>query len=240
MNNILALMCGIDIPIPECQLVLHQPTMKEIAYIGEDDFFTGIQTFCVNKNLLSQDKVNLDDISNFQIFMMIMQDKTTTEKKQAVLALCSLLFPKKRVVFSPRAITFMEDDLETIMVDENNFDFLQEVIKDVFCVRSDTSQGFNPQSEKAKEIAAKLMRARQRVAEQHGADRTSAFVQYISVLTIGINSMSLMDCINLTMFQLYDLIERYGLHTNWNLDIQSRLAGGKPDSKPDNWMKNIH
>jgi len=42
------------------------------------------------------------------------------------------------------------------------------------------------------------------------------------------------------MFQLYDLIERYNLYINWDLDIRSRLAGGKPDSRPDNWMKNIH
>jgi len=30
------------------------------------------------------------------------------------------------------------------------------------------------------------------------------------------------------------------LWLNWDLDIKSRLAGGKPDEHPDNWMKNIH
>jgi hypothetical protein len=45
---------------------------------------------------------------------------------------------------------------------------------------------------------------------------------------------------DLTMYQIYDLMERYSLYTNWDLDIRSRLAGGKPDSKPDNWMKIIH
>jgi len=30
------------------------------------------------------------------------------------------------------------------------------------------------------------------------------------------------------------------LYTNWDIDIRSRLAGAKPDSQPDNWMKNIH
>lgn len=52
--------------------------------------------------------------------------------------------------------------------------------------------------------------------------------------------MSLDKCINLTVYQLYDLIERYGLHVGWDLDIKSRLAGGKPDDKPDDWMKDIH
>ena len=44
----------------------------------------------------------------------------------------------------------------------------------------------------------------------------------------------------LTMFQLYDLIERFTLYMAWDLDIKQRLAGGKPEEHPDNWMKNIH
>jgi len=41
--------------------------------------------------------------------------------------------------------------------------------------------------------------------------------------------MSISDCYNLTMYQLFDLVERYMLYINWDLDIRSRLAGGKPD-----------
>ena len=39
---------------------------------------------------------------------------------------------------------------------------------------------------------------------------------------------------------MYDLIERYSLYIHWDMDIRSRLAGAKPESKPDDWMKNIH
>ena len=61
MDIRLALMCGTDIPVPECQLVVHQPKIKEIALIGEQDFFMGAQTFCVNKKLFTQDKGILDN-----------------------------------------------------------------------------------------------------------------------------------------------------------------------------------
>ena len=84
------------------------------------------------------------------------------------------------------------------------------------------------------------MRGRQRVAEQKGENNASIFSQYVSTLTIGLSSMSLKDAMDLTIFQLYDLVERYMLYVNWDMDIKSRLAGGKPDSQPDNWMKNIH
>jgi hypothetical protein len=39
---------------------------------------------------------------------------------------------------------------------------------------------------------------------------------------------------------LYDSLERFGLYNAWTIDLKVRLAGGKPDDKPENWMKNIH
>ena len=93
-----------------------------------------------------------------------------------------------------------------------------------------------------KEIADKLMRARQRVAAQKQAEQGSgsAFAQYVSMLTVGLGSMSLGDCLNLTVYQMYDLVERYSLYINWDIDMKSRLAGAKPDKPVDNWMKQIH
>ena len=52
--------------------------------------------------------------------------------------------------------------------------------------------------------------------------------------------MSLQELMDLTMYQLYDLVERYQLYISWDIDIRARLAGAKPDDHPDNWMKNIH
>jgi hypothetical protein len=85
------------------------------------------------------------------------------------------------------------------------------------------------------------MRGRQRVAAQKdGGTTQSAFSRYLSILTIGLGSMSLHNLTNCTMYQLYDLIERYILYINWDINIRTRLAGGKPDTQPEDWMKNIH
>ena len=92
MDIRLALMAGIDIPIPELQLTVHQPTLKEIAYIGETDFFIGVQCLCLYKSMFVQDKDGLDAITNFQIFMTIMSEKETADKKYAVMQVFQLLF----------------------------------------------------------------------------------------------------------------------------------------------------
>ena len=237
----LALMCGTDIPVPECQIVIHQPRIKEIALIGEKEFFIGAQSLCVTRTVLnSQDESVLENTSNFQIFMTIMSEKETRDKKAAVQQLLPILIPGYKIIFTPRSIVLSNQDGQ-ILIDENNFDILQNVLMEVFCFKSGMNQDtFNPKNDKAKEIAEKLMRGRQRIAEEKGQDSGSALVQYTSVLTVGLNSMSMQDVINLTLFQLYDLVQRYTLFINWDIDIKTRLAGGKPDSQPDNWMKNIH
>lgn len=236
----LALMAGIDIPIPSCQLVIHQPTLQEIAFIGEEDFFTGVQTLCLNKAMIIEDKDVLDNTTNFEVFMTVMQDKEAIEQKQAVTKLLQVLFPKQKIMFTPRAILVQSPEL-TVMIDEENFEEVQGYLRCIFC-EEDTpmdTRGFNPANAKAKEIADKLMRGRRRVAEQNGSANSSLFSIYISSLSIGLQMVP-MKLLSLTMFQLFDLVERYSLYTAWDLDIRVRLAGGTPDSKPDNWMKNIH
>lgn len=242
MDIRLALMAGIDIPVPECQFVVHQPRIKEIAMIGEEDFFTGIQYLCINKNMFSEDKTALQNTNNFHIFMTVMQEKEAADKKAAVKQVLALTLPQFNVLFTPRSIICNSEDAVGLIIDETNFDFFQDVLRQIFCINSDMNgkhATFNPANKKAKEIADKLMRGRQRVAEQKQSSG-SMFAQYISIITVGIASMNLEEALNLTMFQVYDLIQRYTLYTNWDLDVKTRLAGEKPDKQVENWMKNIH
>lgn len=242
MDYRLSLICGTDMLIPECNLVAHQPRIKEISFIGESDFFIGAQTLCLHKTMFIEDKTILDSINNFQIFMTIMLQDETKDKKANILNVLNLLFPSYKVNVTPNSLLFMKEGVPPITVDGNNFEALQEVLRLIFCMHNGPmdQQAFNPANDKAREIAQKLMRGRQRVATQNGNSNVSVFSQYMSILTIGLGSMSLQDLTNLTMFQLYDLMERYTLYTAWDLDVRQRLAGGKPEGTPDNWMKNIH
>lgn len=241
MDIKLALELGSDIPIPECQLVLHQPTMKEIAFMGEHEFFVGVQTLTLHKSMfMDKDKGVPESITNFQIFMTIVNGKETADKKEIVKQLFLIIFPKYKVLFTPNSILFQDDNGNHI-VDANNFESLQEILRMVFCVNSTDmdKQAFNPANDAAKEIAEKLMRGRQRVAAQSGENNHSIFSQYLSVLVIG-TQLGFNELQTYTMYQIFDLMERYSLYTNWDIDLRCRLAGGKPDTQPDNWMKNIH
>lgn len=238
----MALMTGVDIAVPELQLTLHQPSIKEISMIGEQEFFIGIQVLTVKKNLYIQDEAVLAQTSNFQIFMTMINEKQMADKKSAVLQVLSLIIPKFKVVFTPRSMILNSPEVN-ITIDEDNFEFLQNVLIAQFCLSGSGQENFNPKSKKAQEIAQKLMKARQKVAAQKAAESgsdKSMFNQYLSILTVGLNSMGLFDLMKLTMYQLYDLIERYMLYINWDIDIRSRMAGAKNDKPVENWMKQIH
>lgn len=240
MDTRLAMICGTDIPVPSCQLVLHQPTLEEISYIGEKDFFSGAQTLCLHKSMFIEDKILLMTTTNFQIFMMIMSEKEAKDKKEAVKSVLTLLLPDYQILFTPNSLVFKKDDI-TILIDEENFEIFQEALRDIFCMNDGPmdQQTFNPINDKAKAIADKIMKGRQKVAELKGNSNVSVFTQYISMLTIGLH-ISMLELKKLTMFQLYDLVERFMLYINWDIDLRSRLAGAKPDEHPENWMKNIH
>lgn len=240
MDTRLSLMCGTDYPVPECQLVIHQPRIKEIAFIGEADFFTGIQCLCLNKSMFVKDESLLRDTNNFQIFMTIMSEKEAADKKFAVQQVFTLIFPKYKVMMTPRSVLLSGDGM-TIQIDEKNFESLQAALTNICCLKTGPmdQQSFNPANAKAREIAEKLMRGRAKVAAEKGQSNISIFSQYLSILTVGLH-IPMQELMDLTMFQLYDLVERYMLYINWDMDVRCRLAGGKPDNQPDNWMKNIH
>ena len=76
MDLRLGLMCGIDLPIPDLQTTIHQPKIKEIAFVGEKDFFLGVQCLCIDKSIIAnQGESLLVNTNNFQIFMTMMKEK---------------------------------------------------------------------------------------------------------------------------------------------------------------------
>ena len=203
-------------------------------------FFTGIQLLALNKELYIEDEDMLSQVSNFQLFIEIMNQTELAERREAVLQVLTLILPQEKVIFTPRSMMFNSSD-KNIIIDEGNFETFQHLIKTIFCLSKSDNDSFNPQGKKAKEIAKKLLKGRQIAAQQNAQQNGgSMFGRYLSVLTVGIGSMRLQDCCELTMYQLYDLLERYMLYVNWDMEIRARMAGAKGDKPIEDWMKNIH
>ena len=251
--NKLMLLTGVDVPIPDLQLTMHQPRIKGISYLGEIDYFSTVQLLCFDKKTIiaanPQGASHLSVMSDFQIFMTLINgtDETNRKAVQAKLIdIFTVMFRGYTVQFLPNGLGLFFNNPQTkhqVVINDINFDVFKQSIMEITAVRNSVggeNSNFNPRNKKAAEIAAKILKGRARAAADKGYSADGVLGRYVSILTVGLRSMSLNDCLDLTVYQLYDLIERYSLYIGWDLDIRSRLAGGKPDSKPDDWMKDIH
>lgn len=239
----LALMAGIDVPIPNLQLIVHSPTIKDIAFMGESNFFTAIQYLCIDKESFSQDENVLSNLSNFQVLMKVLESPESKRHKQLVHTLLMLLFPNSQIMIMPRSINIMTDD-QVVMLDDNNFDDFQSAIKNILCVNNLFQGGnvvYNPKGAKAKAIADKIMKSRQKIAKQKGSSETgsSIFVRYLSILRVGAQ-IPLSESIEYNLFQLFDQMERYNAYVEWDVDLRVRLAGGEPKQQVETWMRNLY
>ena len=244
----LTLISGIDVPIPEIGVNIHQPTIREIAYIGEKSFYEAAQTIIIQKedfinrleNITQEDKTALSQMSNFEIFLKLVEANPLSSTK--VQMLLSLLFPDFNSSIEERFIFLVNPkEQKNILINDSNFEILQEIITTILCLQSgNTKEEFNPQGDRAREIAEKIKRGRERAARLKGEKRqqSSFLSKYISSLGIGTNTLNIHNVLDLTLYQLLNQLERYGLYTQYNISIQAKMAGAK-DVEDVDWLKDI-
>ena len=247
---ILYLMTGADIPVTELGVIIHPPTIKEIAFMGETNFFMAMQYLCIQKEFVIEDRSLLSQVTNFQVLMELLAGEVNKEAKAAVLNLLRIMFPNRGAAITPNSIILPlvgeGQKGESVLLDVSNFDNFQNLIRQILCVDSVFQAEnivYKPANEAAAKIAAKLMKGRQRVAEikeANGENDDSLLSKYLSILTLAIPGYTLAQCAELNLFQLFDLIERYSAYTEWDLDLRVRLAGGKPDKQVESWTRELH
>lgn len=242
----LKLYSGNDIPFPEARLVVHQPTIREIAWIGERNFLTGceILNFSKDRFLNEKDKVNSVNQTNFDVFIAMMKIGNPQMKKykNCALMVLSLLFPNCKASFADQEIILKKED-KVHTIDNKNFEKFKFILSKIFCLqnRTGTSQEYNPQGEQAKRIAEQLKKGKEKVAAQKatgGKTNVSILAKYISILSTGQN-ISVQELLNYTVFQLYDEFHRFNLKQNFDSYVQQKLVGAKDLAKVDFWMEDI-
>lgn len=216
MNNDLLLLSGNDIPIEEIHLLLHPPTIKEIAYIGEEAFFSGCEFLKFNKNKLNtEDRNRLENTSNFEILMSIMREKNPSVQKMKVFAtmVLALLFPTYEIQIDEEKmiIKFKQNENE-FCLDKNNYDFFIKTLNEVLCLGGGvTDSDYNPSGDLASQIADKLRDRHNKLAEKNkNGQKVAILSRYVSILAVGENK-DMNSLLNYTIYQLFDEFKRFQL-----------------------------
>ena len=245
MINELLLLSGNDIPIEKLNLLLHPPTIKEIACIGEEKFFSGCEFLRFSKNKLdNEDRSHLENISNFEIIMSIMREKNPSVQinKTCALMVLSLLFPTYQIQIDDKnmRIVFKQENLE-VFLDKNNYDIFIKVLNEILCLGGSDPIDYNPSGDLARQIADKLRDRQAKLAAAKGNNNQKIAIlsRYVSILAVGENK-DMNALLNYTIYQLFDEFERFQMKTNWDIHLKAQLAGAKDLQEVDDWMKDIH
>ena len=243
MINDLLLLSGNDIPFIPAQITIHQPTIKEIAYIGEEDFFTGCQLLNFSKNILSEeDKLNLEERTNFDILIAILREQNAVMQKNrnCVNMVLALIFPDYHITFEKDCIKLVKEN-EEHKIDNSNYEEFKCIIGSIFRFgdKKSSQPDFNPSGDLAKKIADKLKKRHQKLAENKPAQKVDILSRYVSILTIG-QQKDMNSLLNYTTYQLFDEFKRYELKVGHDIYVQAKMAGAKDLKEVEDWMQDIH
>ena len=243
MLNDLLLLSGNDIPFTGAQATIHQPTIKEIAYLGEETFFSGCEMLDFSKNILpEEDKIRLGDKTNFDILIAILKEPNAVmqQNRNCVIMVLELIFPQYAISLEDNRILLTNQDEER-SIDSSNFDEFQKILIEMFAYKKDGSEkaDFNPSGELAKRIADKLKQRQKKLAENKPAQKIDMLSRYVSILSVA-HQKDMNALLNYTMYQLLDEFKRAQLKMNHDMYIQAKMAGAKDLKEVEDWMQDIH
>lgn len=243
MLSDLQLLSGNDIPFPAAQITIHQPTIKEIGLIGEEEFFTGQQILNFSKDILTEeDKVNLEDKTNFDILIAILREQNAVMQynRNCAKQVLALIFPEYEIFLEQDKIKLVKESQE-YKIDNSNYEEFKSIISSIFEIKSEDSAqaSFNPSGALAKRIADKLKKRHQKLQENQPKQKIDILSRYVSILSVG-EQKDMNNLLKYTVYQLFDEFKRYELKMGYDIYVQAKMAGAKDLKEVEDWMKDIH
>jgi len=229
--NKLTLIAGIPIFLQNLGFSILQPKLKDIAVLGEDKFFSALSYFFINPEKISIEK----QISAFDLFLLFLGQNVAIQQEVSNIFML-VVEDLEEIKFFDGIIILRVAGHECI-IDEPKFLIIKETLTEIFGLEKRGDSGLNPANEAAKMISEKIKKRRELLSKEGTLDG-GVFSNLISILAVGSNALTLDDCLNLTIYQIYNLIERLNLYTQYHIQIQSMMQGAE-DVELVDWTKQI-
>jgi hypothetical protein len=137
----LLLQTGGDIPFTPAGVTIHNPSLKEIGYIGEKNFHIGCHFLSFNKdNLSEKDKIGLENKSDFEIFMSGMNSREKAIHKVDAMMVLAILFPQYKIKIEKDKILLQLENFSS-SINEQNYSEFKSVLNQVFCLNLSEGEG---------------------------------------------------------------------------------------------------
>ena len=242
MNKLL-LLSGQDVPFVEAQVNIHQPKLSEVALIGEKDYLIGTQflLFDKEKYLTEQDKIDLSEQSNFQVFMSIMKSKLQSPYKTNALMVLQILFPEYNIKMGENGIELERGEI-TSYITEQNFEQYQDLVKVICSLGKNKDKAeYKPIDAFAKKIAEKINKGKQKRNKQNGTegDEDISIIYKMAVtLSVGLG-IGMSEVMDYSIYRANVLYNTFQAKKQFDNLFRIKLAGGGEKDELINWENEI-
>ena len=242
-DNIALYLSGQPVPIESCNVVMTQPTIRNIVAFKESEFLLAANILGKPEQYVSklrEGNSELSEYTDFQILMVLIKQDSTLLR--ACESFFQLTFPNY-IVKIESEICFYKDEKRVGMINPFNLQDFSQTVSNLFLMDSGKKE-YNPANEKAKKLADKFEKYRQQLAaiKKTGKETATLFGSYISVLSIGMN-LDINILYGYTPFQLYNTFNRYWRKVKSDFYQRVSTMPMMDTSKmeePDDWTENLY
>lgn len=209
--------------------------------IGEKDFLIGCHFLNFKKdNLDNKDKLDLENKSDFEIFMSVMNSREMAIHKTDAMMVLALLFPQYGIKIDKDKI-LLQSEKHSSSINKQNFNDFKNILSQLFCLEAESEEEYNPADALAARIAEKIKKGKMKRNQKDIKEDEdfSVYEKFISILAIGLNK-SKNDLANYTIYQIRDEFQRFVMKENYDTYIKAKLAGAQDLEEVENWMNEIH
>lgn len=252
-GDLAKLLAGLPIEVPNANIAITQPHVKDIAAFGEDDFFMGLQMFIKADSVIAPIKEGNPQLAMLDTFqLLIVGMNQDIHMRLLIESFLNFVMPNYEIQLAPGSINFKDPGANQIVGQLNpmNFVMFQETLQSCFLplnLEADDTPEYNPANEQAAAIAEKLKRGAEKVkqlkaAEDKSKGSQSLLANYASVLSIGLG-IDINIILGYTLFQLFDGFRRYTTKMQFDLYQKVSTTPLMDTSKmkvPDDWLSDIY
>ncbi len=246
------LMAGAPILVPGTELIIHQPKLYQIATIGEEKFYEYLSFFKITKDIIintvksEEYKIELSFKSEYEVFKILLDNQE--DIKMGVEKIFNLVIKDIEIIkFNDFFIFIKIKEGQQYIINNDSFLLIKEIICTIFDIKEKEKASvldFNPSDSIASDIVEKLKKrkealekARSATTQDQGKKDQSILADFVSILAIGL-SMSVKEILSLTLYQIFNLMKRFNLYTQYQLQIQAMLQGAE-NVEPVDWLQKI-
>ena len=220
---------------------LYPLKLRDIVEIGLSKYneYLGITTLDIDDLDLEEVNLKESEITNFEFILLSCYSQSSFKDK--FITALSLFFKELVSVDYEGGFFYIGEKEEQRIINNDNFKVIQDVLmKQNYVKKEKKEEDYNPGNERARKFIEKLKKNKRNMPKIKGDITLHSIISGIAWKS---NNINILNVWNMTIYQLYDAIQRLELIDNYEGHLQGIFAGTidpkKLDFKNINWTKRL-